>query len=161
MVSLKLFNVSDVAVANIPVEIPMHSLAPIPAMRQMRYLVLFALTVAPIFGRAESQRVARVGVATILLAPAAMTGHRSDSLVRGAPELKGSRSSAANGEHAGAFGAGIGAALGGATGLLMGLSQCDAAGSHRGCVTEGAVGGVVVGAVIGYGIGWIIGNSRD
>ncbi len=127
----------------------------------MRYLVFFALTVAPIFGRAESQRVARVGVTTISVAPAAGIGYRADSLVLGAPAMKRFVSSAASGERAGALGAGIGAALGGATGLLMGLSQCDAAGSHRGCVTEGAAGGVVVGAVIGYGIGWIIGNSRD
>jgi len=40
----------------------------------------------------------------------------------------------------------------------MGLSYCDQAGSHRGCITTGAVGGVLAGAVVGFGIGWLLGN---
>ncbi|MEO7217919.1 MAG: hypothetical protein ABI026_06975 [Gemmatimonadaceae bacterium] len=59
----------------------------------------------------------------------------------------------------GTWGAALGATLGGTTGLLMGLSQCDAAGSHRRCITTGAVAGVTVGAVIGYGVGRLIFSS--
>lgn len=119
--------------------------------------LLLSLAVVPIHDRLYAQRSAPTGMSSVrgpLVEPtsnpyavtvrpvlADTTDNSSDWTVRG-----------------GVWGAGVGAVVGGTTGSLMGLSQCDAAGSHRGCITKGAVGGVVIGAVIGYGVGWIIGN---
>ncbi|MEO8945248.1 MAG: hypothetical protein ABI338_02025 [Gemmatimonadaceae bacterium] len=116
-----------------------------------------ALLLASVAAKAECQRAIPVGI----VRSAALAPER-----RTVGELLGARLTSINSspqatDRGGAWGAGIGALLGGATGLLLGLNQCDAAGSHRGCITTGAAGGVFIGAAIGYGVGWIIGNSRD
>jgi len=125
---------------------------------QLKQIVAFvALILAAGVGQAQCQRVSRAGVIPMQALLPTRRQPVGNLFVAHSVLIKAT-SNPSEADRGGIWGAGIGAVVGGGTGLLIGLSDCDAAGSHRGCITEGAVGGVIIGAVIGYGVGWIIGN---